>query len=147
MPMLECPGLFTVPLVPDGWSVTSDGNLYELQPASRDAALHMSVYPRTKPTDPQPGEAEALLKRFISSRPPEGDVRIVALPQEGHEQRAFAKYQNRTDDGKLHEWIAGCILWPTAMLMCSCNAAPGNAALKEGEIMIASIFEGTESDG
>jgi hypothetical protein len=144
--MLECPGLFTMPFVPDGWTATSQGNLYELQPASRDAALHISVYPRAKQSDPEPGEAEALLKNFVYGRPPEGDVRIVALPQKGHEQRVFAKYRNRADDGNVYEWFAGCILWPTAMLMCSCNAAPGHAALKEGEMMIASIFEGTESD-
>ena len=42
------------------------------------------------------------------------------------------------------EWFAGCILWRAAMLICSCNAAPGNPALKEGEMMIASIFQGTE---
>jgi hypothetical protein len=144
--MIECPGVFTMPFVPDGWTATLDGNLYELQPPTRDAALHISVYRRSPPAEAQPGQAEAFLKRFVHGRPPDGDAKFIVLPQNGHEQRAFAKYRNRGDDGTISEWFAACIVWPSAMLMCSCNAAPGHSALTEGEVMIASIFEGTEAD-
>jgi len=146
MSMLECPGVFTMPFVPDDWTATSDGRLYELQPPTRDAAVHVSVYRSSTPTTPEPGQAEAFLKRFVYGSPPEGEVQVVVIPQEGHEQRAFAKYRNRAGDGSINEWFAGCIVWPSAMLMCSCNASPGHPALKQGEAMIASIFEGTESD-
>jgi hypothetical protein len=145
MPMLEWPGVFTVPLVPDGWFATRSGNVFELQPPSNDASVHISLYERAS-TPLETGEAEAQVKKFVHLRPPEGDVQITSLPQKDQEQRAFAHFRNRADDGTLFEWFAGCILWPTAMLMCSCNAAPGNPALKQGEIMIASIFEGTESE-
>jgi len=90
------------------------------------------------------GEAKANPKKFVYRRQPEGSVVLRALRQKGDEQRAFAKYQNRSDAGVLTEWFASCILWPTAMLVCSCNAPPGNPALTEGEVMIASIFQGTE---
>ena len=65
---------------------------------------------------------------------------MVVLARRPDEHRAFAKYLNRNDDGVLTEWFAACILWSSAMLMCSCNAAPGHPALKDGEVMIASIF-------
>ena len=144
--MLECAGVFTMPLVPDAWSATSEGDsFFELQPPTRDAAVHISVY-RRSPSRLQPGQAEILLRKFVDRRPADGTARVTVVPQVGEEQRAFAKYRNRTDDGTLTEWFAGCILWPSAMLMCSCNASPGHAALKEGEVMIASIFQGTEPD-
>jgi hypothetical protein len=92
----------------------------------------------------EPGQAEALLRQFVDRHPTEGSVDIRALSQDGDEQRAFAKYQNRAEGGALSAWFVGCILWPTAMLMCSCIAPPGNLALEQGEIMIASIFQGAE---
>jgi hypothetical protein len=141
--MLEFPGVFTLPFVPEGWTATSEGNLLELQPPTHDAAAHISVYQRAA-TQLEPGQAEGFLKTFVYREPPEGTVDLRVLPQNGDEQRAFAKYQNRSADGVVTEWFAGCILWPTAMLICSCNAPPGNPALKEGEMMIASIFQGTE---
>jgi hypothetical protein len=144
MPMLECPGVFTMPFVPDGWTATSDGDsFYELQPPSRQAAVHISVYHRA-PSALEPGQAQGFLRKFVDQRPPEGDVQLTSMPPQEDEQRAFAKYRNRNDDGNLTEWFAACILWRSAMLMCSCNGMPGDAALKEGEVMIASIFQGTE---
>ena len=135
-----------MPLVPDGWTATSEGDsFYELQPASRQAAVQISVY-RRAPAALESGQAEGFLRRFVNRRPPEGDVHTTVIPPEGDEQRVFAKYRNRSDDGTLAEWFAGCILWPSAMLMCSCNGTPGDAALREGEVMIASIFQGTESE-
>jgi hypothetical protein len=143
VPMLECPGVFTMPFVPEGWTSTSEGNLFELQPPSGDAAVHISVYSRS-PTQLEPGQAERHLRKFVERRPIHGNLVLRSLAQKDEEQRAFARYQNWTEDGVLREWFAGCILWPTAMLMCTCNARPGNPALKEGEVMIASIFQGTE---
>jgi hypothetical protein len=133
--MLECPGVFTVPLIPEGWTATSEGgSFFELQPADREAAVHISVY-RREPAALEPGQAESYLRKFVERRPPDGPVSVRVVPGEQDEERAFAK---------LTEWFAGCILWPAAMLMCSCNAPPGHGALKEAEIMIASIFQGTE---
>jgi hypothetical protein len=144
MPMLECPGVFTVPLIPEGWTATSEGDsFFELQPPDREAAVHISVY-RREPVALEPGQAESYLRKFVERRPPDDPVSVRVVPGEQDEERAFAKYRNRSDDGKLTEWFAGCILWPAAMLMCSCNAPPGHEALKEAEIMIASIFQGTE---
>jgi hypothetical protein len=133
-----------MPFVPDGWTATSEGNLFELRSPSGDAAVHVSVYSRP-PTPLEPGQAERHLRTFVERRPTHGNLVLRALPQKAEEQRAFAKYQNWTDSGVLMEWFAGCILWPAAMLMCTCNARPGNPALKEGEVMIASIFQGTEA--
>ena len=144
--MLECPGVFTMPFVPEGWTVTSeDGHsFFELQPPGRDAAVHISVYRRRIPTPLADGDVEAHLMKFVRLRPTEGSPTVVVVPPEPDEHRAFAKYLNRNDDGRLTAWFAACILWPSAMLICSCNAAPGHPALKDGEIMIASIFQGTE---
>lgn len=141
--MLECPGVFTMPLVLHGWSAAAVGaNVFELEPPDKRAALHIAVYRR--PTmELHVGEAEAHLKRFVDARPTEGEVRTVIVPAQPEQQRAFAKYLNRSDEGSLTEWLAACILWPTAMLMCSCNAEPGNPHLRDAELMIASIFPET----
>jgi hypothetical protein len=146
--MLECPGVFTMPFVPDGWTATSEKNntFYELQPPSRDAAVQISVYHRAEPAAPTPGQSESFLMRFVRQRPTEGEVKVIVVPQVGDEQRAFAKYFNRDEKGQLTEWFVGCILWSAAMLMCSCNGSAGHPALKQGETMIASIFAGTETD-
>jgi hypothetical protein len=143
--MLECPGLFTMPLVPDGWTAISERNntFFELQSSTRQAAVHISVYYRNQPARPAVGEAEEFLMRFVNRVPPEGPVRIVRVPPTEDDHRAFAKYSIRSDDGHLREWFAGCILWHEAMLICSCNAPPGHPELAEGETMIASIFYGT----
>jgi hypothetical protein len=97
MPMLECPGIFTMPLVPEGWTATSEANhtLFELQPPEGDAAVHISVYRRTEHEAPMPGEAEALLMRFVSQRPTEGSPRIIVLAPEREEHRVFAKSTRR----------------------------------------------------
>lgn len=146
--MLECPGVFTVPFVPKEWTATAkkDMTFFELQPATKDAAVHISVHHRSAPSALQPGQAEAFLRRFMNAEPVEGNPQLVTLPQDGDEQRAFAKYRYRDAEGRLSEWFAGCILWPTTMLMCSCNAAPGSQRLDEGERMIASIFRGSTDD-
>jgi hypothetical protein len=148
MPMLECPGVFTIPLVPDGWTATSEhsNTFFELQPATRDAAVHISVYDRSEPAVPEHGEAEGFLMRVVQRGPTEGEVKVIVVPQEGEEQRAFAKFFKRDDRGSLYEWFAGCILWSKTMLICTCNAPPGHPALKQGEEMIASIFAGTVTD-
>jgi hypothetical protein len=144
MPMLEVPGVFTMPFVPDGWTATANGDsFFELEPPDRSAAVHISIY-RREPTALVPGQAQSYLDRFIYQSPTDGTPSVVVLPAEGQEQRVFATYRRRMEGGNLHDWFAGCILWPSAMLMCSCNAAPGNGALKQGETMIASIFQGTE---
>jgi hypothetical protein len=145
MPMLECPGVFTMPFVPEGWTATSDREhtFFELQPPSRDAAVHVSVYRRTEPRPLADGDAETLLMKFVARRPTEGSPQVVAPPPVGDEHRAFARYVNRDDGGQLWEWFAACILWPSAMLICSCNGKPGNGVLRDAETMIASIFEGT----
>lgn len=146
--MLECPGVFTVPFVPQEWTATAekDRSFFELQPATKDAAVHISVYQRNAATGLQPGQAEAFLRRFINGKPMEGNPQLVVLPQEGDEQRAFAKYRRRDAEGGLSEWFVACILWPATMLMCSCNAAPGSRRLDEGQRMIASIFRGANND-
>lgn len=148
MPMLECPGVFTMPLVPEGWTATAENNLtfFELQPTSKDAAVHISVYHRPEPAALEPGQAEGYLRQFVNRTPTKGEPKLVVLPPKGEEQRAFAKYRNRDNNGRVSEWFAGCILWRSTMLMCSCNAAPGNPRLQEGERMIASIFQGTENN-
>lgn len=42
MPMLECPVVFTMPLVGEGWTATAENNLtfFELA-TSKDAAVHI----------------------------------------------------------------------------------------------------------
>lgn len=133
--------------IPDGWTAISEGGMtfFELQPPSKDAAVHISVYHRN-PLPLRPEEAKTLLVKFMGTSPKGGLPRFVIIPDEPDEQRAFARYRARDDAGVVREWFAGCIVWPTAMLLCSCNAVPGTSALGDGERMIASIFRGTESN-
>ncbi len=148
MQTLSFPPVFTLDLVPDGWIITSTGGprpFFELKPPDRSAAIQISVYPRDH-SALKSGQAKDLLHRFVNVRPVEGSVRLAELPEAATQQRAFAWYANRDEDGTLYEWYAVCILWPHAMLMCSCNAAPGNALLGAAEIIIAAI-QPHEADG
>lgn len=67
MPALECPGVFIAPLVPEGWTASGQpGRFYELEPPSKDAAIHISVYAR----DGRPlgdHEARDMLAKFMTS--------------------------------------------------------------------------------
>lgn len=148
MQKLEFPPVFTLDVVPEGWIVTSTHAprpFFELQPPDRSAAIQISVYPRDRSTL-KSGQAKELLRTFMNVRPVEGNVRAADLPEAPHQQRAFAWYANRDEGGTLYEWYAVCILWPHAMLMCSCNASPGHAILGAAEIMIAAI-QPSEADG
>lgn len=143
MAMLECPDTFTLPFVPDDWiAVAVNPSLYELQPPDKRAAVHISIYRRPE-SALSPGGAEGFLERFVSATKPEGQVHTIRVPPTPREQRVFAKYQARADAGVVFEWFAACILWPTAMLIGSCNATPGDPILGTAVTMIASIFEGT----
>jgi hypothetical protein len=139
MPMLECPGVFIAPLVPDGWTASGQpGTFYELEPPSQDAAIHISVYGRDGRALGE-HEARDTLAKFVASALGSTTGQIRALDEGPRQQRAFSQLNKPDDSGELKEWLTACILWPEAMLICSFVANPNHSSLREAERMFASI--------
>ena len=139
MPSLECPGVFVAPAVPDGWTATGrPGEFYQLEPPSKDAAIHISVYGRKdRPLIDQ--EARDTLIKFLARALGSTGGEIRALDEGPRQQRAFSRLTKSDESGELQEWFAACIVWPKTMLICSCVASPGHDSITEAEHMFASI--------
>lgn len=56
-------GAFSVE-IPAGWTATEDDKVVELEPASRRAAAHFSVFERREPRPPADGEAVGFVQRL-----------------------------------------------------------------------------------
>jgi hypothetical protein len=137
--MLECPGVFLAPLVPDGWTATGDpGRSYELVPPGGGALAQISVYHRPKRPIPE-HEARDMVASFMNKAlgATGGEIRVVAKSRK--ERRAISRYTRPGSDGEPVEWFVVGIVWPATMLMCSCSARPGDPALTDAERMLASI--------
>jgi hypothetical protein len=125
--------------VPDGWTASGrSGEFYELQPPSKDAAIHISVYSRDgRPLGDQ--EARDMLAQFLTRTLGSTAGQIRALNEGPRQQRAFSQLAKSGESGELEEWLIACILWPETMLICSFVAGPGHDSLTEAERMFASI--------
>ena len=139
VPTLECPGVFSATEVPDGWAASGQpGQFYELEPPSKDAAIHISVYSR----DGRPlgdHEARDMLAKFMARALGLTAGQIRVLDEQPRQQRAFAHLSTPDESGELQEWLTACILWPSTMLLCSFVASPGHGSLTEAERMFVSI--------
>lgn len=134
MPMLEVEGVFTM-LVPDGWTATLSDGTYELTRSGHDGAAHVSVYNRAD-TPVSADEAHDLIGRFLATISPDGEARVVVLPESEDQHRAVA----RCSDGTL-DWLVFLVLWRKQFLMCSCTASPGSSILSDAEEMFATIHQ------
>ena len=137
--MLECPGVFVAPYVPEGWTASgTPGEFYQLVPPAGQGAVHISVYRR--PDRPiEENEARDMLAAFLTKavRAPSGEIRVV---QDGRsEQRAYSRLRQSDEDGP-NEWFTACIMWPKHMLICSYNSPPAQGDLPAAERMFASIY-------
>jgi hypothetical protein len=135
--MLECPGVFVAPFVPEGWTASgTPGEFYELVPPDGVGAIHISVYRR--PDRPmEENEARDMLARFLAKLAPVGEIRIVNDGRK--QQRAFSRLIHQSEEGEPTEWFTACIIWPKHMLMCSYNSPLGQGDLPAAERMFASI--------
>jgi len=136
--LLECPGVFVAPIVPEGWAASgTPGEFYELLPPEGPGAIHISVYRR--PDLPmEENEARDMLARFLAKLGPGGEIRVVNDGRK--QQRAFSRLIHHSEEGEPTEWFTACIVWPKHMLMCSYNSPPGQGDLPAAERMIASIY-------
>lgn len=136
MPTLEAPGSFVM-LVPDGWSATRDGGIYELTRPGEDGTAHVSVYGR-RAGPLADDEVAAALGRFLASASAPPDVQIRVLKEGRNQHRAVAAFTS-TFDGQAFGSLAFAVLWKDRVLMCSCNASLGSPMLSEAEEMFATI--------
>ena len=135
--MLECPGVFLAPFVPEGWTASGEpGSFYQLEPPTQDAAIQISVYAKR---DPGIGESAArdLLATFLTKAVGTTGGEIRVLDERPGQQRAFSRFTHPLDDGTPQHWFTACIVWPEHMLMCS--YVGGERDLEAAEAMLASI--------
>lgn len=101
--MLECPGVFGA-LVPDGWTATGrPGEFYQLEPPSRDAAAHISVYGREGKL--RDHEARDLLAAFVSKAIGASGGQIRELNEGQKQQGAFAQRSHPGNDGHFDRMV------------------------------------------
>lgn len=125
--------------MPDGWTASGrPGEFYELEPPSKDAAIHISVYSRDgRPLEGH--EARDMLAQFLTRALGSTGGEIRALDEGPKQQRAFSQVTRPDESGEPQEWFTACILWPATMLMCTFTARPGHRSFREAEQMFASI--------
>jgi hypothetical protein len=112
MRMLECPGVFTMP-VPDGWrALGTPGVCYELLPPRGAGAIHVTVFPPPPGRTPRPHEARALLSTFIGQIRPADPLVVINERAEGPVQRAYARFDGTHENGLPAYWFAGTVLAP-----------------------------------
>jgi hypothetical protein len=137
--MLECPGVFVAPLVPDGWTATGrPEEFYQLEPSDGAASTQISVYRRA--SGPlREHEARDLVAAFVHKAigSLRGEIRVVTRRRT--EQRACSRCTHPGEDGEPVDWFVMGIVWPATVLMCSYNGMPGDPAMGDAERMLASI--------
>jgi hypothetical protein len=138
--MLECPGVFTVPFIPESWVATGrPGEFYQIEPPESGAAVHISVYSRPQESIGE-HEARDLVAAFATKAVGVAGSEIRVPRNSPAEQRAYSRFTRPNEDGASSDWFVACIVWPHAMLMCSYNGPAGHTAYAEAERMLASIF-------
>jgi hypothetical protein len=138
VPVLECPGVFAMP-VPDGWTATGTSDLkYELLREGDSGAVHVSVYKRNGGPLAD-DEAHGLISRFVSRITAGHAVDVVVVAESDEQHRAVARCQQTDDGGSTFDWLVLLVLWKQHLIMCSCTADPGSPLLDEAETMFASI--------
>ena len=95
--MLECPDIFVAPFVPEGWTASArPGEFYELEPPTKDAAIHISVY-RRNPGPLKAHEARDLLTAFVSKAIGAEQGQVNELDEGPKQQRAFSRLEVLTE--------------------------------------------------
>ena len=130
--ILECKGVFQVP-VPDGWTVTGQpGRAYDLSHATEDVGVNISVYPQAA-VGP---DIEAALRKFASSTGVDDSVvQVVVTNDDKTQRRAFTRFDN---DGRT--WLVAFLYVGDAAVLATSNSAVGDAeAFATGEVIVASL--------
>lgn len=130
--VLECDGVFQVPLS-DGWTVSGQpGRAYDLSHATEDVAVNISVYAQGV-VGP---DIEAAVRKFVSSTGLyDSDLHIV-VPSDGKTQRrAFTRF----DSGDRTWLVAFLYVGDAAVLTTSNSPAGDHKAFTCGEAVVASL--------
>lgn len=130
--ILECKGVFQVP-VPDGWTVRGEpGRSYDLSHASEDVGVNISVYPQQR-VGP---DIEAAVRKFAENTGVEaGDVRVVVTNDDKTQRRAFARF-----DVQERAWLVAFLYVGESAVLATSNSAVGDArAFSSGEAVVASL--------
>jgi hypothetical protein len=129
--MLECEGVFQVPL-DDGWTVRGQpGRSYDISHSALDVGVNISVYPRAAVGD----DAEAAVLKFAGSVGADPrQLSVVQVPSADH-RRAFVRFDS---DGRT--WLTAFVFIGASAVLITSNSAPGDAtAFAAGEVVVASL--------
>jgi len=129
--ILECDGVFQVPLA-DGWSVTgSPGRTYDLSHSTLDVGVNISVYPRSAVGD----DIDAAVLKFATGTGVDAStLHVMRVPAKDH-SRAFVRFDV---DGR--SWVGAFVFIGDAAVLVTSNSTVGDAAaLQAGEVVVASL--------
>lgn len=130
--ILECDGVFQVP-VPDGWTVTGEsGRRYDLSHESEEVGVNISVYQREATGE----DIEELLRRFAASvGATDPSPHVVVTDDERAQTRAFVRFAAGDVD-----WLAAFLFLGQAAVLVTSNSPVGDAsAFAAGEQVVASL--------
>ena len=130
--ILECDGVFQVP-VPDGWTVTGEsGRSYDLSHESEEVAVNISVYRRAAMGE----DIEELLRRFAATvGAPDSSLRVVVTDNDRSQTRAFVRFTAGDVD-----WLAAFLFLGQAAVLATSNCPVGDiSAFAAGEQVVASL--------
>lgn len=129
--ILECEGIFQVP-IPDGWTVTGEpGRAYDLSHATQDVGVNISVYPLAAVGS----DMEAAVHKFAVSTGAGSEVEVVVTNDDKRQRRAFARFD--ADD---RTWLVAFLFLRDAAVLVTSNCRAGDAeAFSHGEVVVASL--------
>ena len=129
------PGQYCLTL-PEAWSITDLGDTAEMEPARRDAAVHVSVYRKTTKGTPEKGEARTLVENFASKNQLElsGDLDFDVAPA----NLACVGHFIRSDQPTI--WIVKSLVGMQRAVLCTvCTDMAGGPSYSEGAEILESV--------
>ncbi len=129
--ILECDGVFQVPLAA-GWTVRGEpGRSHDLSHDTLDTGVNISVYSRAAVGD----DIDAAVLRFASSAGADPDRLSVVRADAKDHSRAFVRV-----DADSRTWLAAFVYLGDAAVLVTSNSAVGDdAAFAAGEVVVASL--------
>jgi hypothetical protein len=129
--ILECEGVFQVPLA-DGWTVRGQpGRSYDIAHDSLDVGVNISVYSRSAVGD----DIDAAVLKFASSAGADLGRLSVLRPSAKDHRRVLVRFDA---DGRT--WLAAFVYVGEAAVLVTSNSAVGDeTAFGAGEVVVASV--------
>lgn len=126
-------------VLPEEWSISDFGDTVEIEPKSRDAAVHVSVFRKSSRGMPNEGEARSIVENFALKNRLDavGDLTFVANTNSfsclGHYKCARASEQPI-------EWLVRGIVGMQKAVVCTlCSDNRGSRSYLEGSEILSTV--------